>query len=311
MLAVDTAERDDGFDGKSSDPGSGDTLCPAPNVADRFLEEFLAKHIRAGAGDRAPIRQADARERVWLPTVIGAEAGAPKVSACKAAVGFLFPGIPELKLPRGKPGPGWGRRKRFSSLGRGTTLYAASSLEFDAMRDCELDPTNTWFIEQPLRLRYKCEGAWRTCQPDLLVVRPTHVECIEVKYEIKAALPENEVKFAAIGSAFQALGMGYRVMTELHVRRLPRFSNVCAILARRHVRVDLELERSCLSWLRGNGPARAGELQLRCCLSLPEIWSMTRRLLLSVDLDARSLGEDTLVRLRADQFSPDAVPRND
>jgi hypothetical protein len=261
------------------------------------LDDFIQRLIESGPPPPIRAPQLEPVRRQWLPATGAATVRTPWVRSRREELGFMFPDIPNLVRRTAKSGLGWGRRKRFNSLLLGSTLDAASSLEFDVFRDLEVDPENAWFIEQPLELRYDFEGTWRTCRPDILVIRPSHVGCVEVKYEEQACRPEAEAKWEAIGIAFEALGMGYRVVTERDVRRQPRFKNVADVLARRHVRVEETREAAALAWLRSREQTSLAEFERATSLSFNEILSMARRRTVDLDLDTALLGPNTAVRL--------------
>jgi hypothetical protein len=189
-------------------------------------------------------------------------------------------------------------------------MDGASSLEFDVLRDLELDPENSWFIEQPLKLAYDHDGRSRTCTPDILVVRSNFVECLEVKYEKQACVPEREATWKAVGAAFQALGMGYSVITERHVRRQPRFRNVNDVFRRRHIVVEREREAAALAWLRLRGVATMGDFECGTGLSSNEVLALARRRSIALDLDTAILGPGTSVRVHRDTNFPLIGPRH-
>ena len=261
------------------------------------LEDFLRHLINGGLPPKRPVRQLDPVARTWLPGACCAAARPPEIRRRRRELDFLFPGIKDLVSPTRKSGSGWGRKKRLSSLLQGAAMDAASSLEFDVLRDLELDPENSWFIEQPLKLVYDDAGRSRTCMPDVLVVRPEYVECLDVKYESQACLPEREATWKALGAAFQALGMGYSVITERHVRRQPRFRNVTDVFRRRHVPVGRERELAALAWLRAHGVATMEDFERGTGLSSNEVLALARRRSIAMDLDTAVLCAGTAVRV--------------
>lgn len=285
----------------SADPNgsevSADRLGPLDALVSEELDNFIRGLIEGGLHPPRPVRQLEPIERIWLPVACSGALRPPKIRRRRQELDFLFPGIEDLVLPTRKSGCGWGRKKRLSSLLQGAAMDAASSLEFDVLRDLELDPENLWFIEQPLKLAYNQDGRSRTCTPDVLVVRPGYVECVEVKYENQACLPEREATWQAIAAAFQALGMGYSVITERHVRRQPRFQNVMDVFRRRHVPIEREREAAALAWLREYGVATMGDFEQGTGLSSNEVLVLARRRSIAMDLDTAPLGSGTSVRV--------------
>lgn len=260
------------------------------------LRLFLDQLILNGSPSRREPEQPVPVERFFSREHSSKPGHSAKVAARREELADLFPDFPDLPIRRRFHSGGWGRRKRFNSLLLGQTMLATSSLEFDAMADLELDPSNSWYVEQPLRLRYDFDGFWRTCRPDLLVWRANSIEVIEVKYEAQAALQEE--RWAAIGAGFQSIGMDYRVVTERHLRRRPRFENVRRVYSCRHVRVSDTVVGQALDWLSATPSATAGELAAACRIGLNEVWSMVRRLKVAADLDTTPLGPETSVSIR-------------
>lgn len=271
-------------------------------LGEESLRLFLERLIADGPPTRREPEQPIPVERFFSPEQDCKPGRSATVIACREELADLFPDIPDLTIRRRFRSSGWGRLKRFNSLVLGQTMLATSSLEFDAMADLELDPSNCWYAEQPLRLRYDFDGAWRTCRPDLVMWRTNSLEAIEVKYEGQAALQEE--RWAAIGAGFGSIGMSYRVVTERHLRRKPRFENVRCVYSCRHVRVDDRVVGQALEWLSAAPSATAGELAKACDIGLNEVWSMVRRLKVAADLDMGPLGSETPVSTRVRQSGP-------
>ena len=259
------------------------------------LDDFLGRLLERGPPRSIPTEQPEPVERIWLPADCADQLRRTAIRRRRAELAFILPGMKDLALPPHRPTPGWGRRKRFNSLSSGATLYAASSLEFDVFRDLELDPDAVWFIEQPLELAYDHNCRLRTCRPDVLVIRCDRIECIEVKYEEVACLPEQEEKWGAIGTACRSLGIGYRVLTERHVRRRPRFENVRDVFTRRHVRIDPAKEATGLAWLRRATAVTLADLEQATGISFNEALAMARQRSIALDLDSSLLGPTTSV----------------
>ena len=112
-------------------------------------------------------------------------------------------------------------------------VRAASKLEMAQLLECEVDPTVEAFCEQPIRIQYNYQGVCRRDTPYLLIFHhtPPH-EIREIKPENKAANPENESRWPAIGEALNSIGFSFQVYTErqLNVRATP----VRAIFRDRH-----------------------------------------------------------------------------
>jgi hypothetical protein len=113
-------------------------------------------------------------------------------------------------------------------------MRAAANAEFEALLYCELDPTVEAFLEQPIWLRYRLNGAIKRHKPDIFKLCQPVPEFWEVKYESDASRPENEERWPVIGAALNGFGYGYRVITERHLRRLPRWGTITDIYRDRH-----------------------------------------------------------------------------
>lgn len=179
-------------------------------------------------------------------------------------------------------------------------MRSTSSLQFDCMQWLEIDPGTRAMCERPLRLRCRFGEAWRSHVPDLLVARETGLECIDLAYEGNAGLPENEARWRTIGTALTAIGIGYRVLTDRHIRRQPLRGNVATVFRARHVRV-IQKAAEAAAALVGAVPALSvHELMAQSGLDANQVWSLVRHGLLAVDLEAAPLGRATRVWLRLD-----------
>lgn len=154
--------------------------------------------------------------------------------------------------------------------------------------------------ERPLRLRYRFGEVWRSHVPDLMVARETGLECLDLAYEGNAGLPENEIRWRAIGTALAAVGIGYRVLTERHIRRQPLRGNVATVFRARHVRVPQEAAEAVIALVGAVPELSAHELMAQSGLDANQVWFLVPQGLLAVDLEAALLGLATPVSLRLD-----------
>jgi len=263
------------------------------------LIEFMHAVIAAGPRPR-PVKPGEpAVRRSWLPHVDGSEDRPPGgITACNAHLGCFRRDLPAMPRSTHVPRSAWGRLKRFHSEVAGAMLLAESSLEFDVLRNAELDPDVMGIVEQPFRLRYWL-GKWRTYTPDILLATGSGMHVTEVKYEEDAAHPLIETKWRAIGETLSAMGMGFSVVTERHVRCQPRKRNTEVIYRRRHVQYDFGVAGAMADWLDGSAPTGAGVAAATFGLDLNQVWAMVRHLRLAVDLDAGPLGPETIIQRRA------------
>lgn len=208
---------------------------------------------------------------------------------------FAFGHLPDFIVRRHSRGFGSGIRKEFTSSVMGRDMFAFSSLEFDALRALELEPTVDAYIEQPLDLRYAFGGGRRSYRPDILCLRDGGLEFIEVKFEADARLLEP--KWRAIGTALASVGLGFRVVTEKHLRRAPFHRNVRTVFLARHAVPPALACQAVLERLRTSGPMTLRELEHRQGLSFREACCLIRHGMLGADLETEPLDGDTTVRV--------------
>ena len=292
------------FDAAAATVEGGKAVATPALAASQRREEqeirlLLAPFVTNGAPPRRAPAQPTPCERSWLPAGGAVPGGFDRVVHRRFEAAHLMPDAEDTEYKRYRGSGGWGRRKRFNSLVAGDTMLAHSSLEYDYLRDGELDGTNLWFLEQPLKISYRVGARTRLYTPDALVVRASHVECVEVKFEHQAGKPEAECKWQAVADCLLGMGIGFRVITERHVRRQPRFSNVKEVFVHRHARVGAACVAAVSSHLAGAGPTTAGDLARRFDLRLGQVWALARGASITVDLDGGPLGDATRVGARA------------
>ena len=270
---------------------------PSEDAGSLELRRWLDEAVKGAIPPPLPFSPPPPVTRFWPVTGSDPNASSAIVTECHPDVAFLFPGVPVTRLRLHTPGGGWGRKKRFESRLTGRSMYAQSALEYDVFRDMELDATNCWFVEQPFRLRYWDVTRWRYARPDLFVIRPDGVECIEVKPEADASA--YETRWLALGAGLQRAGMAFRVVTDRHVRYQPRLPNTRLVFRCRHEVVAPELQSLALAWLAANGKSTVGEMSDRTGLTLNQVWALARRCSVAVDLDQAPLDAATPVWLRS------------
>ena len=284
---------------------SSDSLQPdRPAPGEIELRAFLTRARCAGP---PPIREPASpcpTERRWNAALDGANSmSRAMIVACHPSLSFAFEGVPEMKPPRNRPGWRSSRQGRLPSRIEGRSIRSTSSLQFDCMQWFEVDPGTWAMCERPLRLRCRFGTAWRSHVPDLLVARDTGLECIDLAYEGNAGLPENEARWRAVGTALAAIGIGYRILTERHIRRQPLRGNIATVFRARHVRVPREAAEAAAALVGAVPGLPVDELTAQSGLDANQVWSLVRQGLLAVDLETAPLGSATRIslRLRPDQ----------
>ena len=183
---------------------------------------------------------------------------------------------------------------RWFSTTAGRFLEYESLLERDWMLLLDFDGEVEWICEQPLRLRYRKDGALATHVPDLLVWRAGRCELCDVKSEERLDHPDFQAQVQATGMACAEAGLGYRVLSE-PVRQL--LVNVRWLAGFREPPSDSDGERlRMLSALRG-GACTIAELLAGAherALARPVLMHMLWRKEALIDL-AIPFGEDSVV----------------
>jgi len=220
------------------------------------------------------------------------------IMSCHPSLLFAFKGVPEMKPLHNRPGWHSSRQGRLPSRIEGRSMRSTSSLQFDCMQWLEIDPGTWAMCERPLRLRCRFGEAWRSHMPDLLIACDAGLECIDLAYEGSAGLPENEVRWRVIGTALATIGIGYRVLTERHIRRQPLRGNVATVFRARHARVTQEATKAAAAMVGAMPALPVHELMAQIGLDANQVWSLVRQGLLAVDLEAAPLGPATRVSLR-------------
>lgn len=204
--------------------------------------------------------KAMARCRVWAPEVRSGTIIPAKVLWVAPELMELFPEV-EVRHPSPGTKPrtqgiqGW-----VSGMKVGRPIRAFSRLEKKHIKQLEVDHGALWMVEQPARIAYMEDGAWRNHIPDAFVFRrygSVH-EFHEVKYEKKAA--ESEKRWEAIGQAIAALGFRYEVVTERTLAGV-RASNTALFFQDRHVPLPEDHHLQHLAQALASGPLPVSHLE--------------------------------------------------
>ena len=173
-------------------------------------------------------------------------------------------------------------------------MHWESLLERDAILVTEYDPSVLSYQEQPCVVTYyDARGTVREYTPDLKIERESGETFNEVKPSRKLAKPDLRAKLEAIALRMQERKQSFRILTELEIRREPRYSNV----ARIHdaLRSLNSLDRSKLGAIPKslNGEQRFGDL-VKALGSERQVFRHFVARNLQIDLD-QPIGDASLV----------------
>lgn len=270
-------------------PGSaGPNGFVPPGFPEDPLSAFFRSLARSGPPARIPDVSPEPIERHWpaFPSSGPLPNGTSVMSRHPA-----FEGIgnePEVVLGRSSRSAARGRQTRLHSLKNRRTMFLRSALEYRHALDLELDGEVLAFCEEPVALRYLLGQQLARHRVDAFVRTRDTCEFVEVKYEKDACLPKNETRWPAIAAAFNALGYGYKVVTERHLRRAGRDETVGAIFERRQAKLpDAGRIEEIVAALRSGGIADVGALASAFpdCIDLATACAMARHGLLTLGLD--------------------------
>jgi hypothetical protein len=266
----------------------------------KALEHWMLEHLR-----RQPPRPllhfpSDIRpERFWPAQSRSVASPDASVILCHPLLGDLFPSVEEIKIGRSPRSPARGRQCRFPSSKSGDrrrAIRASSTLEFENLRDHEINPDCLQMVEQPIVVRFALHGKPTKHRPDLFVIwKDGTCEFQEVKYEKNAAATED--KWKAIAAALNGLGFGYRIRTEEYIRRQPRYANICTIYENRMSDIPdnsrlIRLQNKLCS----GGPLSIDTISKELSIAQNQICALVRRGFLAVQLET-PLSADSLISL--------------
>lgn len=271
---------------------------PDEPTEDEKLSALLDRLIDAGPAKPAAKLTLPEILRSWMPSDKGGEvAGAQIVGRHPALLDTRLRSVPEMDLKRPSRSVTRGRQGFFHSRKNERTLHFRAKLEFNLMRLCEVDPNVINFVEQPIRLRYTdSAGKIRHHTPDLYVRCVETSGFYEVKWEVDAAKSENELRWPPIGKSLSALGFTYEVVTDRHLLRQPRLSNVETIFRSRRVAVpDSYIVADIRAAIQDGTTTLSDLLKSFPSIGRGGIFQLILRGLVSIDLDS-PLCDDSIVR---------------
>jgi hypothetical protein len=133
------------------------------------------------------------------------------------------PRMPVRKIPR------FGAQKnigKFSSVKTGRVAWFESLLERDYMYLLDYELAISYWVEQPLKIRYGDNG--RTCSytPDFEVHHQSKKQIVEVKTKDQVDSGEWDSLFSTASAICEQEGYEFTVVTDEFIRQQPRLDNV-------------------------------------------------------------------------------------
>lgn len=117
------------------------------------------------------------------------------------------------------------------SLKLGRVVQCESLLEADAALLLDASSGVTSYAEQPIRIHYWYDGAWRSHIPDFALLWGDQLILVELKFS--RDVDEEVVSRTHLMVAMLArLGVGYRLLTEADIRQGPMIQNSRRLLRR-------------------------------------------------------------------------------
>jgi hypothetical protein len=115
---------------------------------------------------------------------------------------------------------------KFSSVKMGRVAWYESLLERDYMYLLDHDLTLSYWVEQPLKIRYGDNGRTRSYTPDFEVHRQSKKQIVEVKTKDQVDSGEWDALFSTASSICEKEGYEFTVVTDEFIRQQPRLDNV-------------------------------------------------------------------------------------
>lgn len=278
-----------GKDGTAEPSLSGRGIPASPRTDEASLRAYFRGLARAAPPPPLGRRRPEPKERAWPLPVVPPDAPDARIVSCHPAFAARFPEAPVRPIGRSSRSALRGRQTRFPSLKSCRHMRLRSRLEYRHAMLCELDGDVAWFCEEPVVIRYRLGDRLATHRVDAYVQTKLSCDFVELKYEDDAASAENEARWPWIARAVNALGLGYRVLTERHVIDSLRAETALAVFERRMTRLpELTRIRAIVDAVTERGSVSAGDLvaAFADCLDLNTVFALARHGHLAVDLDA-------------------------
>jgi hypothetical protein len=157
------------------------------------------------------------------------------------------PRMPVRKIPR------FGAQKnigKFSTVKTGRVAWFESLLERDYMYLLDYDRAISYWVEQPLRIRYGDNG--RTCSytPDFEVHRQSKKQIVEVKTKDQVDSGEWDSLFSTASFICEQEGYEFSVVTDEFIRQQPRLDNVKTLWKYARTPVRARHQILCIEFFR-------------------------------------------------------------
>lgn len=155
---------------------------------------------------------------------------------------------------RGAPRP----TTKVPSVLLGRIVQCESALEADLASILDACPGVVWFAEQPAVIRFKFDGASTSHVPDFAVATVAGCEFVEVKFE-KDANDDAMERTMRLTALLRPYGVGYRLVTERHIRTQPMLGNARQLLIRGRETVEPTWALRMQEAVRRRGSIRLAE----------------------------------------------------
>lgn len=186
---------------------------------------------------------------------------------------------------------------KWTSNKTGQTMWWESSLERAHLRPLEWDRSVSYYVTQPLTLKWVEGSAIRRWTPDIFVVTRSRT-LVEVKPHAKTLSEEFKQWAAAAGNAASAQGYMFRVWTEHDLPPEPRRSSIDLLLRYRSQMVPVAVEDDVKRWLRDEGPRPISAVVERINHEqegLPMTYALMARHAVGYDID-RVIGPELILK---------------
>ena len=164
--------------------------------------------------------------------------------------GYLMKGgllMPVRKIPR------FGAQKnigKFSSVKTGRVAWFESLLERDYMYLLDYELAISYWVEQPLKIRFGDNG--RTCSytPDFEVHRQSKKQIIEVKAKKQVDSGDWDSLFSTATFICEQEGYEFTVVTDEFIRQQPRLDNVKTLWKYARTPIQAKHQILCIEFFR-------------------------------------------------------------
>lgn len=289
---------------KSSPPLATQIPCSALGSYEEATRSLVVRLVHQSPPAPLPPPSPKPKERYWPAQLDANPLPGVAIRLRHPACTFAFLEVEPRKIGRSPRSSPYGEQSRMPSMKMQRQMRANSTLEFDNLRDRELDPNVLEFVEQPAWLTYHLVGRKTRHKGDTLLRTYKDLEWQEVKYESEASLPENEARWPEMGRALNSLGVSFRVVTERHIRERVRLENVEAIWENRLSPIPSEPDRIAVLKAIDMGAVKTiSHLRSICSIELPTVLALIRRSFLAVDLNEPISDQTVICRGAGLRFS--------